>query len=206
MKKQIGTKMTIAFALVASGAVALTALLINLSVATQFSGYLRRSNADFEKRIVDTLEDAYETAGGWTFLPALVHYSRMNSVAIEVFDVRGRRLFPPEPQPGQIPPPEMPGIHPSTQGMTSTHPLIVDGKRVGTVKITPLGRRGLLSAQDLLFRRAVNTSVWGGCRLGGTGCHDVGRLFCETDRRPRSKNDSRRRTPGRRRARNPGAH
>lgn len=183
MKRLIGTKMTIAFALVASGAVALTALLINLSVATQFSGYLRRSNAEFEDRIVDTLEDAYETAGNWTFLPALSHYARMNAVAIEIFDIRGRRLFldmgPPGPGPGPGPTRGMPEVNPSTRGITSTRPLIVNGKRVGTVKITPLGRRGLLSAQDLLFRRAVNTSVWGAAILAVLAAMTLAAFFAK---------------------------
>lgn len=149
--------MAVAFIVVAVSSLVLAAVIINVSVNRQFGGYLRRTISARDSRIVDAIAESYTYYGGWSFLPALRQYSRVNNVIVEVFDAAGTRLFDSRAALrgwGRLSPPGL-----ARQGVGNTYPLIVDSTRIGSVRITSLGREGLLSAQDILFRRAVIQSI-----------------------------------------------
>lgn len=159
VKQRIWSKMAVAFVAVAVATLAVAAVLINVSVNRQFGGYLRRNITARDARIVESISNAYEYYGDWSFLPALQHYSMMNGVTIEVYGPSGNLLYKSPGNPDRWMPGRPRLQPPVLQGTSSTYPVTVGTQRVGTVRITNLGREGILSAQDILFRRAVINSI-----------------------------------------------
>lgn len=160
MKSRISFKIMLAMVLLAVGGIILTVLLTNLALDWNFRRFLRGTQEEQNRRIVETLEELYGESPTWMAVRHNTWYvGSTTGTQILVFDPGGRLIA--DSLPGM-----MQGRHgrrwqraQELRGNTYTYPLHVNEQRIGTVEITHLGRQGLWTEEAVLFRRTVNQTA-----------------------------------------------
>jgi two-component system, OmpR family, sensor histidine kinase BaeS len=168
---QLWKKLALGLIGVAVAAIVVAYLLVNYAIDIRFRGYVNLREQAVYQRIGDGLALTYIEYGGWDHRLAgtLPHFSMMNKVAMEVVDNDGRVVAKSAPdltvspmRPGK---PSVMGLSvpkPALKRETVKMPIIAEGRRVGTVFITPQTESASL-VEDQQFRRAINSSlVFGG--------------------------------------------
>ncbi len=168
MRRSFTLRLAVAFAGVGVSAAALTAILVNLSFGSRFSGYLEEQQRVREERLVATLADSYRRMGGWDAgdLESVIPPMLMDGGALRVEDASGREVWDAEQAPGA-------GMSRMHQEMMGTGPLgperrlpvEVDDATVGFALVR-LPEPGLLP-QDVSFRSSINRLLVFGSLIAG---------------------------------------
>ena len=136
-----------------------TAILVNVAFAGEFSGYLTQQQDRQQAQVVTALGDSYRRAGGWNAadLSGVAQVAAMSGGAVQVLDASGRLVW-------------NAASSPMSAGMQEMHrqmdgggpigperrvPVVVDGRSVGTV-LMRLPQAGLAPA-DAQFHQSVNS-------------------------------------------------
>jgi two-component system sensor histidine kinase BaeS len=169
MRRSFAFRLAAAFAGVGIAAAALTAILVNLSFGSRFTGYLESQQRLREQQLVAALADSYTRTDGWNVadLGALSPLAFMDGGTLQLLDASGRVVW--APSESQLAGP-MAAMHRQMMGGGSlapeqSLPITVNGTRVGTALVR-LPQSGLLP-QDLAFRSSVNRLLlFGGIAAG----------------------------------------
>ena len=164
-----GIRLAAAFAGVGIAAAALTAILVNVTFGQRFSGYLGEQQTAGQRELVAALAASYRRTDGWDVadLTNLTALALMNGGIVTLQDAGGRTIWQPAATRfGQ----GMLAMHESMMGTgplgpTSAIPVVVDGRRVGTV-VFRLPQAGLLP-HDRAFRSQVNRLLLAGGVIAG---------------------------------------
>lgn len=151
----LGWRLALAFALVAALTTGLAAMLITAMWDRQFEGYVRenvQSRADDAALVFATV---YADAGSWDVVRYvdLGHLGMtMRGFRIRLYDDNGDLIGDAVGRGGL---PVDDALLTSERGSpVAVTPVVVDGRRVGEVRVTSLYPGGLLTERDLAFRRA----------------------------------------------------
>ena len=160
MNNKLSKKITMTMVTLAVGGILLTALLTNLALNWNFGRYLRSTQEEQNRRIVETLAELYGEATSWSAVRrSTMHVGSTTGTQIRVLDNEGRLIA--DSLPGM-----MQGMHgrrwqqaQETRGQTYEYPLFVQNQRIGTVEITHLEQQGVWSIEALIFHRTVRQSA-----------------------------------------------
>ncbi len=169
MRRSFAFRLAAAFAGVGIAAATLTAILVNLSFGSRFTGYLESQQGLRQQQLVAALADSYTRMDGWnvTDLQALSPLAFMDGGTLRLLDLSGKVVW--SPSESQLAGP-MAEMHRQMMGggllgPGRSLPITVNGTKVGTALVR-LPQSGLLP-QDLAFRASVNRLlVFGGIAAG----------------------------------------
>lgn len=147
-----------AFAGVALLTAALAALLLSIVWAAQFDAYVRDGLRNTAGGAATLLSRFYSDAGGWTLeaFAQMPRFGIMSGLGLQVLDVQGDVIYDDSVMGGMA---QGVVMHPplgvaEPMGQVETAPVIVEREVVGVVRVWPLSPEGMLSENDIAFRRS----------------------------------------------------
>ncbi len=195
----LGTRLAAAFAAVA----ALTALLAAVSVYVlwerEFESYVREGLQSRADDAATVLTSVYAQAGSWDVVKYvdLGHFGMMMSgLRLELFDEHGTLIARSQGPSVQM----TPGLGPtdgedgrrlragvelgSVSGPYAVSAIVVGGRQVGEVRVSPIEAGRVMSARDLAFRRASVSGVLWAAVIAVVSATIAGFLFARSIVRP----------------------
>jgi two-component system, OmpR family, sensor histidine kinase BaeS len=151
-------RVALAFAGVALLTAGLAAVILSTVWAAQFDAYVREGLQSTSVGAASLLSRFYEDAGGWTLeaFAQMPRFGIMSGLGLQVLDPQGDVLYDDSVMGGLAQ--GMLGQFPSgvtePTGQVETAPVVVDGEVVGVVRVWPLSPQGLLTENDISFRRS----------------------------------------------------
>jgi len=168
---RLSIKLLLAFLALTLASLALSGAAINWTLNYQFKNYIGVSREAGNLRILDTAAAYYAEQRSWrgiatTLAPVSISTETLiilydetgNLVYNSRRDLRGSMRFM-----GQR------GHRLEMEGDSFVYPVLVEGRNVGTLSLTLLGREGILAQEDLDFSSAVNLSIFIIAFLAGLG-------------------------------------
>lgn len=151
----LGWQLGIAFALVAIATAAIAGVMISAVWQRQFESYVRKGlQDDAEGYALSYANNVYIPFGGW---PSVVQMpppqGNTLGLRVEVFDAAGSKLADNADALKALTG-ENVAITPPASAIAAEAPIVVAGRRVGTVRVWSLSPGGLLTTRDLAFRSA----------------------------------------------------
>ena len=158
----MGRSFTLRLALAFAGAgvltASVTAILVNLAFAGEFSGYLTQQQHLQQSQVVTAATDSYRRSGGWNAadLAGATQVAAMTGGSVQIRDASGRLVWDQDSSPTSA---GMRDMHRQMGGggplgPQQSLPVVVGGETVGTVAIR-LPQVGLAPA-DARFHQGVN--------------------------------------------------
>lgn len=158
-----GRRLAIAFALVAAVTAGLVASILYVVWDDAFATYVHEKLQQTAEGTAGVLGRSYEAAGGWTLdaFGLLPSYTLTNSLALQVITTSGDILYDDTLMRGRMRQQMQDGLDDSLQADEHAvmAPVIASGETVGYVKVWSYGPQGLLTENDLRFRRASFTGL-----------------------------------------------
>ena len=151
-------RVALAFAGVALLTAGLAAVILTTVWAAQFDAYVRDGLRNTAGGAAALLSRFHADAGGWTLeaFAQMPRFGIMSGLGLQVLDVQGDVIYDDSIMGGLAQ--GMLGQFPSgvtePTGQVETAPVVVSGEVVGIVRVWPLSPQGLLSEQDVNFRRS----------------------------------------------------
>ncbi len=186
MRRSFAFRLAAAFAGVGIAAAALTAILVNLSFGSRFTGYLDSQQRLRQQQLVAGLADSYTRMNGWnvTDLQGLSTLAFMDGGTLRLLDASGKLVWAPSESELSGP---MAAMHRQMMGggvLGPEHrlPVVVDGSTVGTALVR-LPQSGVLP-QDLAFRASVNRLLLLGGIAAGLAALLLGLFLARRATRP----------------------
>jgi len=151
-------RVAFAFAGVALLTAGLAAVILSIVWAAQFDAYVRDGLRNTAGGAATLLSRFHENAGGWTLeaFAQMPRFGIMSGLGLQVLDVQGDVIYDDSVMGGmaeglltRIPS----GVTEPT-GQLETAPVVVAGEVVGVVRVWPLASAGLLTENDIAFRRS----------------------------------------------------
>ncbi len=172
MFRSLSSRLSVAFLVLAVGAVALVSILINVTIELRFQEYILENMQERAQRIAVALGGAYAPDRGWPpdLLMEITHWSLLDGLAIQIESPPGETFWmSAEAAKLLAPPPGGPhqpdGEDPSPFAVSL--PIQAGGETVGILRLTT-GAQGLFTEQDLHFRREVNWVLVGSAAAAGS--------------------------------------
>lgn len=130
--------------------------LVNIAFERRFQSYIQERQAVINQRIVQTLALIYVRSGGWPRETAMLmpHWAMMSGVKIKIVAPGGEVIA--QTSENMM---EMIGSQESNYNAVSKIPVIVDGVKVGTAYITPVGDQNGVPGEDIRFRQSVSRLI-----------------------------------------------
>jgi len=161
-RSAFGRRLAVAFASVAALTVILVAILTSLVWNYQFDQYLKGNLQRIAEGVAQIAAQAYPQYGGWTIqtLSTIPRFGSMRGVAVQITDAHSALVyddttnFRAENQ-TQV----NGGVTLNPNGDIVTAPVVVDGIRVGTVRVWAYGAGALLTDRDAQFRSGSLTAL-----------------------------------------------
>jgi two-component system, OmpR family, sensor histidine kinase BaeS len=158
MFRSFTLRLALAFAGAGVLTATLTAILVNLAFAGEFSGYLTQQQDRQQAQVVTAVGDSYRRAGGWNAadLSAVAQVAAMSGGSVQVLDGSGRLVWNADSSPmsaGMLEMHRQMGAG-GPLGPERRVPVVVDGGTVGTL-VMRLPQAGLAPA-DAQFHQGVN--------------------------------------------------
>lgn len=152
MKREgLGLRIALAFAFVAVATALIAALVLTVTWQRQFEAYIQRGVQERADAAAAVLASEYERAGSWdrvTFME-FSHFGMMGNLKLQVLDAEGNVIaYTTGPMGGF-----RMGSAPEGEQVTARADIVVDGERVGEVRVAQNAPGGLLTERDLWFRR-----------------------------------------------------
>lgn len=157
-RKRLSRRLAFAFAAVAALTMALAAGMLWLIWARQFDAYVQDQLQQTADGASSLLANSYSTAGGWSLdaFSQLPRYGMMSGLALQVLDSTGSIIYDDSTamnlrEHAMLGPPvnaEDP------QGPVVSSPIVANDEVVGLVRVWSLSSQGLLTDNDLHFRRS----------------------------------------------------
>jgi signal transduction histidine kinase len=148
----------VAFAGVALLTAALAALLLSVVWAAQFDAYVRDGLRNTASGAATLLSRFYSDAGGWTLeaFAQMPRFGIMSGLGLQVLDVQGDVIYDDSVMGGmaQGMVTQVPAVVTEPTGQVETAPVTVDDEVVGVIRVWPLSPEGLLTKNDIAFRRS----------------------------------------------------
>ncbi len=153
----LSRRFSVAFAMVAALTMVLAAIILALVWAQQFDAYVREGLQDTADGAAQLLASSYEASDGWTMqaFSQLPRFGILSGLALQVMDLDGRIIYDDSFAVGatdHITGPPMGAFEP--EGPVMVAPIAPDGVIVGYVRVWPLSPQGLLTDNDVRFRRS----------------------------------------------------
>ncbi|MDY0087604.1 MAG: HAMP domain-containing sensor histidine kinase [Coriobacteriia bacterium] len=151
-------RFAVAFAGVALLTAALAALLLSVVWAAQFDAYVRDGLRNTASGAATLLSRFYSDAGGWTLeaFAQMPRFGIMSGLGLQVLDVQGDVIYDDSVMGGmaQGMVTQVPAVVTEPTGQVETAPVTVDDEVVGVIRVWPLSPEGLLTKNDIAFRRS----------------------------------------------------
>lgn len=152
-------RLGIAFAIVAAVTAALAASVISFAWNVEFQVYLRDNLQRVSDGVAEVAAQAYPQYSGWTIqtLSLIPRFGPMRGIAIQILDTDGKVIYDDttthvQDESGQVVGEQQVVMEP--EGPVVTTPVMVQGKRVGTVRVWAFGAGAGLTDRDVQFRDA----------------------------------------------------
>ncbi len=151
-------RVAFAFAGVALLTAALAALILSIVWAAQFDAYVTENLQNTATGAARLLARTYADAGGWTLeaFSQMPRFGIMSGLGLQVIDEQGDVIYDDsimggflQGMVGRLPS----GVSEPTDPVVSS-PVVVEGEVVGIVRVWPLSPQGLLTENDIAFRRS----------------------------------------------------
>lgn len=151
-------RVAVAFAGVALLTAALAAFLLSVVWAAQFDAYVREGLRNTASGAATLLSRFYSDAGGWTLeaFAQMPRFGIMSGLGLQVLDVQGDVIYDDSVMGGmaQGMVTQFPAGVTEPAGQVETAPVLVEDEVVGVVRVWPLSPEGLLTKNDIAFRRS----------------------------------------------------
>ncbi len=150
MKSPILKKLTLVLLAISLGSILISGFIINISLNYQFQNYLVQTEQARQQQIVNSLVELYREYGGWPHLPGNFNSGRAGLMGNlrYVTDEHGEVVI--------INRPRMPRRN---NNSLIAHPIVLDGKLIGTAYFGRNMLQNILTVQDELFRATINRSI-----------------------------------------------
>ena len=179
MRRSFVLRLALAFAGVGISAAAVTAILVNVSFGSRFSGYLEEQRTSREGQVVAALEDSYRRAGGWDAedLASVAPLVLMDGGTLRVQDARGEEVWraSAEDLGGHMSELHRQMMGTGALGPERRLPVEVEGSVVGYAQVR-LPEPGVLP-RDVAFRDSVNRLLLAGGGLAALVALALGLLL-----------------------------
>lgn len=186
-----GFKLAVAFAAVAALTAALAAVFLTVTWQRQFTSYVREGLQARADDAATVMGSFYAETGGWDALRFvdLSHVGLvMSGMHIRLLDRQDKLIAETIGLPGghvavQTRPTDE-ELAEMEQGLVAVAPVVVDGVKVGEVRVGSISPGGLLTARDLQFRQASLVGLLIAAVLAVASATVAGVLFARTLTRP----------------------
>lgn len=155
---RLSRRLAIAFAAVAALTMALAAAILWFIWAGQFDAYVQEQLQETADGASQMLSNTYAEAGGWTLdaFSQLPRYGMLSGLALQVLDAKGNVIYDDSTamnvrEHAMLGPP-VNATEP--QGPVVSSPIVANDDVVGLVRVWSLSPQGLLTDNDLRFRRS----------------------------------------------------
>jgi hypothetical protein len=165
LKSRLSLKLLFAFLALTLAVLALSGAAINWALNRQFENYIEESKEAENRRILDVVSAYYAERGSWRGIsPTLAHIGLSTETLIVLNDPQGGVVYNSLlDMRGMMGTMRRMGLHQrirmEQEGETFTYPVKVEGREVGVLTLTLLGREGLLAQEDLDFGRTIHYSI-----------------------------------------------
>lgn len=158
-----GRRLAIAFSAVAVLTVLLAAILISAVWNYQFDQYLKDNLQRIADGVSALVETTYPLHGGWTLntLSTIPSFASMRGVAVQILDGNGTLIYDDTSNYESTTSSSM-STQPvsfSPEGPVLTSPIVVNGTRVGTVRVWAYGPGAVATERDAKFKAGSLTAL-----------------------------------------------
>ena len=174
-ENRLSRKLLLAFLALTLAALALSGAAINWALNRQFQSYIEESKEAENLRILDVVTAYHSEWGSWRGIaPTLAHVAMSTETRIVLHDEGGNLVYDSlRDMRGMMRAIGRAGLQQRVrieeEGESFSYPILVEGREVGTLNLTLLGREGILAQEDLDFSRTINISIFLMAFLAGLG-------------------------------------
>lgn len=202
-RQLFSSRLAFAFALVAAFTAILGGVLSYVVWNAQFDRYVRSNLQSIASAIATNSTLAYEYYGGWNFysFSAIPQVGAQSDVAVQILDAQNHVIYDEAAlrshmqsmggetsvQPSSTVGANTISQHSNPKGKVVTHDIVLDGKKIGTVRVWAYGSTALLTDRDLELRSASLAALAVAALLAIVVSSIAGTLYSRKVSRPISK-------------------